>query len=136
MDSHFQILSELEAELANGKKAADHNPVESFVSAGPPPRMDILKLLLKCADIGHCASPFPRHREWCARLETELFSQGDVERRLGLPISSLADRCHPGAASAEVQVVFFNKIVLPMFRLLTKVCPAADTLLKQAELNW
>ena len=56
---------------------------------------------LKCADLGHLASPKEVHKKWVKRLEEEIFRQGDAERKAGLPVSPLMDRNKGGISKSQ-----------------------------------
>ncbi len=56
---------------------------------------------LKCADLGHLACTPQTHKKWVKRLEEEIFSQGDSEKKAGLPISPLMDRTKGGISKSQ-----------------------------------
>ena len=47
----------------------------------------ILKMALKCADVGHAAKALTLHKNWSLRIIEEFYRQGDEERKRGIPIS-------------------------------------------------
>lgn len=75
-----------------------------------------LQVALKCADLGHLASPRPVHRRWVACLEEEFFRQGDREKGSGLGVSPLMDREKNGISKS--QMGFFDIVALPLFQSL------------------
>lgn len=77
----------------------------------------VLKMILKCADIGHVFQPWDKHVTWVDRLQEEFWRQGDKERALGLKVSSLMDR------NTERNVVQSQVGFLKLF-----ACPALDAL--------
>lgn len=42
--------------------------------------LDLIQMALKCADLGHLASPETVHRKWVQLLEEEMFRQVDTTR--------------------------------------------------------
>lgn len=52
----------------------------------------ILQIALKCADISNPTRPWDVSRKWSLKVCEEFFRQGDFERKLNLPITSLCDR--------------------------------------------
>eukprot|EP00877_Chromochloris_zofingiensis_P004948 jgi/Chrzof1/14454/Cz09g03160.t1 len=78
-----------------------------------------LQMLLKCADLGHLASPPAVHRQWVLCLEEELFRQGDREKAVGLAVSPLMDRDKHGITKS--QVGFFDIVALPLFQTFAQV---------------
>lgn len=73
----------------------------------------IMKVALKCADIGHSTKTRALHGKWSELIIEEFFLQGDKERELGLTISPFMDRTNEN--SAKNQIGFFEFIVLPFF---------------------
>ena len=59
-------------------------------------------MALKCADLGHLASPRDVHKKWVERLEEEFFRQGDREKQNGLSVSPLMDREKNGITKSQV----------------------------------
>jgi hypothetical protein len=104
----------------------------------PPSQTDkallTMRIALKCADMGHLSLSWPAHVQWVRRLEQELFTQGDVERREGVRVSFLMDRSKPGVM--ESQVGFFDFVVLPLFTTLADAFPATRILLDSAKFNY
>ena len=69
----------------------------------------MLKMVLKCADVGHLALPWTSHLAWVERLEAEFFSQGDLEKSLDItPVSFLMDRAKPGVTKVCVVMQRFQ----------------------------
>jgi len=95
----------------------------------------VLQIALKCADLGHLAMPWSCHIRWVQRLEEEFFTQGDKERKEGMPdISFMMDRNKKGAS--DTQVGFFDFVVLPLFRELAGALPAVQPMLSAVEDNY
>jgi len=93
-----------------------------------------LKIMLKCADLGHLATPWAEHCKWVDRLEQEFFAQGDQEKDSGFEeISFLMDREFGGVS--ENQSGFFEFVALPLFRTLVKAFPSAQPMLCAVEAN-
>ena len=73
----------------------------------------VMKMALKCADIGHSAKRLVLHEKWTARITEEFYRQGDEERRQGLPISPFMDRRKANLSAS--QLGFMDWIVLPLY---------------------
>ena len=91
------------------------------------PDMWLLKVAIKCADVGHAGAPVPVHARWVAALEAELQQQGAMERERGLP--------ETWRTMHDSQALYFEVIVIPMFRRLAKHLPHTQPLLDQAVVN-
>lgn len=60
------------------------------------------QVALKCADLGHLASPRTVHKKWVRRLEEEFFLQGDREKLNLQNVSPLMDRDKNGITKSQV----------------------------------
>ncbi|KAL1130495.1 hypothetical protein AAG570_011743 [Ranatra chinensis] len=73
----------------------------------------ILQIALKCADISNPCRPWEVSRKWSQKVCEEFFRQGDYERQLNLPVTSLCDR--QGTSVPKIQAGFFRFVVAPLF---------------------
>ncbi|XP_076634062.1 uncharacterized protein LOC143348100 isoform X2 [Colletes latitarsis] len=73
----------------------------------------ILQIALKCADISNPCRPWDISRKWSYKVCEEFFRQGDYERRLNLPVTSLCDR-HT-TSIPKIQATFFKFVVTPLY---------------------
>lgn len=103
LGQHFEILTH----FRNAMGSLDYSSEAS--------RLLVLKMALKCADVGHAAKPANLHNKWTWRIIEEFYQQGDKEREKGLPISPFMDRNKANVAKA--QTGFINFLVLPMYEL-------------------
>lgn len=87
----------------------------------------LLKLALKCADVGHTASPPHVHTRWTEALAREFEMQAVLERQLGLP--------ETWKTMKDTQLKFFDVIIVPMYELLEHEIPATASLCRQAKAN-
>lgn len=62
-----------------------------------------LQVALKCADLGHLSKTDAVHKHWVESLEEELFQQGDLEKKLGMPVSPLMNRDEGGITASQVR---------------------------------
>lgn len=58
----------------------------------PEVRHFVCQISLKCADICNPCRPWEISRKWSMKVCEEFFRQGDYERQLNLPVTSLCDR--------------------------------------------
>ena len=58
----------------------------------PAEKLLILKMAIKCADIGNVTKGQSYATRWTDRVIQEFFEQGDAERSLGLPVTPMLDR--------------------------------------------
>ena len=76
-------------------------------------RLMVMKMALKCADIGHSAKRLPLHEKWTARITEEFYRQGDEERKQSLPISPFMDRRK--ANLSQSQTGFIDYVCQPLY---------------------
>eukprot|EP01069_Polyplicarium_translucidae_P004251 Polyplicarium_translucidae@DN2534_c0_g1_i1.p1 len=86
------------------------------------------KLCIAAADVAHVALPWEEHVQWAARIEEELYLQGDEEQKLSLQISPLCDRSK-ASEFPSAQKGFLAFIALPTFELLGEM-DVSETLRK------
>lgn len=79
----------------------------------PDYRHFILQIALKCADISNPCRPWDVSKKWSQKVCEEFFRQGDYERQLNLPVTSLCDRF--STTVPKIQVGFFKFVVTPLF---------------------
>ncbi|CAH1099041.1 unnamed protein product [Psylliodes chrysocephalus] len=76
-------------------------------------RQFIMQIALKCADISNPTRPWDISRKWSLKVCDEFFRQGEFERKLNLPVTSICDQ--QSTSVAKIQVGFFKNVVNPLF---------------------
>ncbi|XP_052746544.1 uncharacterized protein LOC112042884 isoform X2 [Bicyclus anynana] len=74
----------------------------------------VLQIALKCADISNPCRPWDISKMWSLRVCEEFFRQGDCERRMKIPITSLCDRFI--VTIPAIQAGFFKFVAKPLMR--------------------
>ncbi|EFC43469.1 predicted protein, partial [Naegleria gruberi] len=82
MTNHFSIISIFESRIGTGR-LSNENAEDKLL---------LMRVLMKCSDISNLSRPFAIAKKWANACINEFFSQGDLERQKGLPISPLMDR--------------------------------------------
>eukprot|EP00466_Bigelowiella_natans_P020331 jgi/Bigna1/43849/e_gw1.85.22.1 len=113
--SHFAELGKFSTSVASGKVDKEDADV----------RLMILRIALKCGDLGHVAKSFDQHKRWTGRITEEMYSQGDIEKKLGMKPSALMDR-DSSKNIAKSQLGFIKVIVEPLFREFTTFLRKGD----------
>ena len=85
----------------------------SAIQVTPSEELLILKMVLKLADIGNVTKGHAYCLGWADRVVEEFFTQGDLERQLGLAVSPMMDRATVNMPN--MQLGFFDFVVKPMF---------------------
>ena len=104
MSKHFELL---------GQFRGKHKNREGFDLANNDMKLELFRLIIKAADIGHAAKNIELHEKWCKLVVEEFYTQGDLEKQLGLPISMYCDR--ETTDISKSQAGFIKNIVLPLF---------------------
>jgi len=116
------------------QQVLNDSPSSSFEASSYEQAVLGLRIMLKCADLGHLATPWTEHCKWVDRLEQEFFEQGDQEKDLGFEeISFLMDREVSGVS--QNQSGFFDFVASPLFHTLVKAFPNAQPMLCAVEAN-
>ncbi|EEY59818.1 cAMP-specific 3',5'-cyclic phosphodiesterase, putative [Phytophthora infestans T30-4] len=130
LSMHLQLVGNLKALLlqeATALAAGSSGVGLGGVVPAPKPVTDpmmIMKVVIKCADIGHAAKKRKLHVIWSALIIEEFFLQGDNERANNSDISPFMDRHSEN--SAKNQVGFFEFIVLPFYDTVAQVIFAPE----------
>lgn len=82
MSRHFELLGRFRAISEQSLDSLERFEV----------RLEVCKLTLKCADIGHAAKTVQLHERWTNLICEEFYNQGDIERSKGMQISMYCDR--------------------------------------------
>lgn len=111
MAFHFNMVKKLGEILDNG---IDWNDDDQ--------RLLTMQMLLKVSDISNVSRPFEIADKWCDVLNEEFFRQGDLEKELGIGLTSpLNDREHPDKPKS--QIGFYNFICLPLYSVVARTFP-------------
>jgi hypothetical protein len=112
MAKHFDLLKRAEAALAAG----------TFSMENPEMRRLGLQLVMKVSDISNVCRPFNYASMWCDILNLEFFHQGDLEKELGIGLTSpLNDR--ETSNKPKSQIGFYNFICIPLYSTIAKLWP-------------
>lgn len=93
----------------------------------------ILKVVVKCSDLGHLGRPYSIHLQWVEALAEEFCQQGDMERSLGLEVGILNHR-----DQKKLQIIqpeFYSNIGIPLFAHMAKLFPKTKDLYNEARVN-
>jgi hypothetical protein len=75
---------------------------------------------VKGADVSNPAKPLPIYLHWTEKILEEFYDQGDEEKRLGLPVTSMpqCDRSKPSVPAGQKGFIAF--VVRPIFSALAE----------------
>lgn len=61
-----------------------------------------MQIALKCADISNPTRPWDISYKWSIKVCDEFFRQGEFERKLNLPVTSICDKQSTSVAKIQV----------------------------------
>ncbi|XP_031349176.1 uncharacterized protein LOC116175186 isoform X3 [Photinus pyralis] len=79
----------------------------------PENRHFVLQIALKCADISNPTRPWDISHKWSLKVCDEFFRQGEFERKLNLPVTSICDQ--QSTSVAKIQSGFYRFVVTPLY---------------------
>ena len=97
-------------------------------------KIEFLSFILHAADISNPTKPLPIYKEWAQRCVEEFFKQGDLEKKMGMPISFNCDR--DTVSLPQSQLGFMDVIVTPLFKVLNEYFPQLSFTLDNLKTNY
>ena len=131
----YQIFKRrLQAEnIKNGKNIDNMfmklDPINSYNL-----KLEFLSFIIHAADISNPTKPLPIYIEWAQRCVDEFFKQGDLEKKMGIPISFNCDR--NTVSLPQSQLGFMDVIVSPLFKVLNEYFPQLSFTLDNLKTNY
>lgn len=97
----------------------------------------LLNVLLHSADISNPGKPWKIAKSWGDRIQAENFAQGDLERKMNLPVSPFMDRQQENQAQASMNFIDFivAPLQLAIVRAFPTLAPLADNLIKNRKMS-
>ena len=89
-------------------------------------RMLLYKIMIKCSDVSNPTKDMQLYDPWCRLILEEFMRQGDMEKKLGLPVSPYMDRDNVNVPSS--QIGFIDYVVSPLFDALDKYIPVPSVI--------
>ncbi len=97
-------------------------------------KLEFLSFIIHAADISNPTKPLPIYQEWAQRCVEEFFRQGDLEKKLGMPISFNCDR--NSVSLPKSQLGFMDAIVSPLFTVFNEYFPQLSFTLNNLKNNY
>ncbi|KAJ1334850.1 hypothetical protein BSLG_008004 [Batrachochytrium salamandrivorans] len=118
LTQHFTLLSMFKAKVASSETFDPYETRED--------RMLLYKIMIKCSDVSNPSKDMHLYESWCRLISEEFYLQGDMEKKLSLPVSPYMDRENVNIPSS--QVGFIDYVVMPLFDALDKFQPIPSIL--------
>lgn len=119
---HLRIMPDLQAMASNG-----------YDRGQPEHRSLLLCLLMTAADLSDQTKPWRCTRGVAKMIYREFFSQGDLEKALGVCPSEMMDRDR--AHIPKLQIDFIDHIVAPLYDCLSTLFPVCRSMMEVIEDN-
>ncbi|XP_065834450.1 cGMP-dependent 3',5'-cyclic phosphodiesterase-like [Oscarella lobularis] len=110
LSHHLRIVKHLQAMAQTG-----------FDPENPDHHHLLLCLLMTSCDLCACTKSWESAQAVAELIYTEFFSQGDLERAIGMQPMEMMDRDR--ACIPELQLNFLDFIAIPVYRLLSQILP-------------
>jgi len=128
MSKHGSLLDNLKERVDSEKPLSTESEDE---------RRFMLQTLLHAADLSNPCKAWTIHIQWTHAILAEFFSQGDLERHLGLEVTPMLDRTL--SCGRSQQKAFFQGFVRPLFVMCASSIPLirdkCQTCLDQLDAN-
>ena len=96
-------------------------------------RQEFLSVIIHSADVSNPTKPLDIYKQWAHRCVEEFFKQGDMEKRLGIPVSFNCDR--DTVFLPQSQMGFIDAIVSPLFSVVCEFFPGMSFTLDNMKIN-
>lgn len=114
MTVHFELTSKFDTHVS----AKLHEGTEELFTKDIKDRQLLLNVILHSADISNMVRPPMISRKWSDLVFEEFLSQGDLEKKHGLPISPFMNR--DDTNQAKMSLNFIDYVVSPLFNGIAK----------------
>ncbi|XP_071034004.1 cGMP-dependent 3',5'-cyclic phosphodiesterase-like isoform X4 [Parasteatoda tepidariorum] len=93
----------------------------------------LMCLLITCCDLSDQTKDWKSSKKIAELIYSEFFSQGDLEKAMGVHPSEMMDR--EKACIPELQIGFIENIVLPAYKILVSLFPKVEATLNAVQTN-
>ena len=96
-------------------------------------QQELLDFFIHAADLAHNTKLFKISIQWVELLSNEFWIQGDIEKKMNLPVSFLCDRDRYDIPTS--QVGFIKGFIIPTFNTLINIFPSLNYTIENAKIN-
>jgi hypothetical protein len=135
MTKHFDVTNKFKLKVEAGQFGEKGEDGQATAED----RDILLDLLMHASDLSNPVRPFPLAKKWGYDIMEEFCSQGDMEKRLNMPVSPLCERddLTTDVQKAQSQIGFGDFVVGPMYKdmaaYFTGLEPCVESLAKNRE---
>ena len=132
MSQHFQILSEFKAAIQSGAGFEKGTEFDGRGELKPETKLLVMKMIFKMADTSNATRPMDSMKEWAKRVFDEFLLQGDLEKKLGIPVTPHMDR--NTSRLPRLQNNFLQFVAIPMWKAFNEFTPIPQ-IIKTLDVN-
>ena len=125
MKKHQKVIGKIKnrAEVYSIKNGKNFNKMFNETDANKlfDAQQEVLNMLIHSADISNPAKPSKISQQWTDKVYEEFFRQGDLEKKLEIPISMMCDRLTTNVNQAMIGFISF--VVMPTIDILFNLLP-------------
>ena len=125
MKKHQKVIGKIKnrAEVYSIKNGKNFNKMFNETDANKlfDAQQEVLNMLIHSADISNPAKPSKISQQWTDKVYEEFFRQGDLEKKLEIPISMMCDRLTTNVNQAMIGFISF--VVMPTIDILFNFLP-------------
>lgn len=121
MSHHFAMVARLNSLFSRLERHHQQVSEDGPPMAAAADVKELLNALIHFSDISNVTKPWEISKAWSDRVTDEFFAQGDLERKLGLPISPFMDRTTGNQPQVTVNFIDYvvGPLLLPIVRFFT-----------------
>lgn len=121
--NHSKVNGLIKNKLANKNEEENNDVIKCVLNEQRlvEDQQDLMNFFISFSDTAHSCKDFEITFEWTSRLMEEFWHQGDIEKKLELPVSFLCER--KDAYVGKGQIGFIQAIILPTVNTLLSICP-------------
>jgi len=129
----FAMKNKLDSLDIKNASNMDRLIVENNYAKNEEIRQMILSECVHTADLSNPAKSLDVFKNWTNLVYIEFFNQGDKEKELGLPVSTLCDR--NTTVINNSQIGFIKFVVFPQFEMMCNLMPEVTTYINNVKSN-
>ena len=137
MKKHQKVIGKIKnrAEVYNIKNGKNFNKMFNETDANKlfDAQQEVLNMLIHAADISNPAKPSKISQQWTDKVYEEFFRQGDLEKKLEIPVSMMCDRLTTNVNQAMIGFISF--VVKPTIDILFNILPELPEYSKNIQEN-
>lgn len=133
--NHSKVNGLIKNKLANKIDEENQDSIKCIINEQRliEDQQDLMNFFISFSDTAHSCKDFEITFEWTSRLMEEFWHQGDIEKKLELPVSFLCER--NDSYVGKGQIGFIQVIILPTVNTMLSICPKLSFFMDKLDEN-